>query len=61
MTITEILKSLEPARRMSRETLYTHLRALDIRPLGVRQSPQNYPDNTAARVLRRLGLKGGRK
>lgn len=57
MTITEILEAVAPFRRISRETLYVHLRALKVKPIGVRQCPQHYPPDTAQRVLRRLGFK----
>lgn len=58
MTITQILLELLPYREMSHSTLYKHLHALRIKPLGkVRQSPQLYPPDTAQRVLSRLGVK----
>ena len=41
---------------MSTATLYRHLRRLKIRPLGIRQRPQRYPDDTAARILKELGF-----
>ena len=56
MTLTEIIVAVSPFKPMSRETLYTHFRALNIKPLGARQCPQHYPDNTAERVLLRLGF-----
>jgi hypothetical protein len=58
MTIKEMLKEIAPFRRISRETLYVHLRALKAKPIGVRQCPQQYPDFTAKRVLSRLGFTG---
>lgn len=58
MTITQILIELLPYREMSHTTLYKHLHALRIKPLGkVRQSPQLYPPDTVERVLSRLGVK----
>lgn len=56
MTVKEILVTLKPHKRMSRETLYTHLRALKVKPIGVRQSPQRYPDDVPDKILQRLGL-----
>lgn len=56
MTLTEIIVAVAPFKPMSRETLYTHFRALKIKPLGARQCPQHYPDDTAERVLLRLGF-----
>ena len=62
MTITEILVRIAPHKQMSKETLYKHLHALKIKPLGkVRQSPQQYPDDTPQRVLKRLGIKWSMK
>jgi len=57
MTIPQILTSLRPHRRISRKTLYVYLRTLKIKPAGrVRQRPQIYPLDTAARILRELGF-----
>jgi len=58
MTITQILIEISPYREMSHATLYKHLHALRIKPVGkVRQSPQLYPDDTVKRVLSHLGIK----
>jgi hypothetical protein len=56
MTILDILTALRPEKPMSLSTLYTHLRALKIKPVGVRQCPARYPDNTLKRLGKRLGL-----
>lgn len=57
-TIAEILWSIAPVKRMSRETLYQHMRRNRIKPIGKqRQCPQLYPDDAAQRILRPLGLK----
>lgn len=65
MTITQILVELAPHRSMSLPTLYGHISALKIKPLGkVRTIPQHYPEDTPARILKRLGVapkKGGAK
>ncbi len=58
MTIEKILEVLEPAKPMSRATLYTWLRKLRIKPLGARQHPQQYPDDTPEVIKRKLGLNG---
>ena len=55
MTIREILHALDPVKPMTPNALYTHLRALKIKPVGVRQVPQQYPDDTLDRILSRLG------
>ena len=63
MTITQILGKVAPRKAMSKRTLYTHISALRVKPLGTaRQRPQQYPDDTPARILKRLGVtpkKGG--
>ncbi len=42
---------------MSAPTLYKHLRELKIKPVGaVRQCPAVYPEDTPARILKRLGV-----
>lgn len=65
MTITQIREAVEPHRPMSVRTVYSHLTALEIKPVGnVRQRPQHYPDSTPLRILKRLGVspkKGGAK
>jgi hypothetical protein len=55
MTIEQILKRIRPIKRMTRPTLYFHMKKLKIKPLGVRQVPQIYPDDVPERVLKRLG------
>ena len=56
MTIQIMLEKLKPFKPMSRETLYANLRRLKIKPLGARQIPQRYPDDSADRILIRLGF-----
>ena len=41
---------------MSVPTLYRHLHTLRIKPVGVRQIPQRYPDDAGARILKHLGV-----
>jgi hypothetical protein len=57
-TIPEVLKQVSKRKPMTRESMYLHIRALKIRPIGeVRQIPQLYPADTAAKILKRLGLR----
>ena len=56
MTIPQIHKAIRPHKRVSRTTLYTYLRRFRIKPVGVRQCPQRYPADTAARILKALGI-----
>ncbi len=56
-TVLGILATVHPFKPMTMPTVYKHLRALRIRPLGkVRQCPQLYPADSAARILERLGI-----
>jgi hypothetical protein len=41
---------------MSRQNIYAHFRALNIKSLGVAR-PARYPDDAADRILIRLGFK----
>lgn len=61
MTTEQILEQLAPAKPMTRATLYTWLRKLRIKPLGARQHPQQYPDDTPQIILHKLGLNGHSK
>jgi hypothetical protein len=58
MTIYEIQKTARRAKKpMSRPTVYFHINRLGIKPIGLRQKPQRYPDNAAEKILTSLGLK----
>lgn len=56
MTVEQILLDLKPFKPISRETFYCYARRYKIKPLGVRQRPQLYPDDTVARLKIKLGL-----
>lgn len=60
MTVPEILNELKSKKKLSRRRLYVYIRTLKIKPLGVRQIPQQYPADTPYRILLRLGLSAGR-
>jgi len=36
--------------------LRRYIRALEIKPIGARQRPQRYPDETAGKILKHLGF-----
>jgi hypothetical protein len=55
-TIQTILSELNQEKPCTRQNLYVYLRRLRIKPLGVRQRPQPYAPDTAARVLAHLGF-----
>lgn len=57
MTTTEILKCIkQQGRDISQVHLYRLFRTLDIRPAGLRQRPQQYPDDTPHRILAAWGI-----
>ena len=56
MTIPQIRKAIRPHKKVSHSTLYNYFRRLSIEPVGVRQCPQRYPADTAARILKALGI-----
>jgi len=56
MTIEQIISAVSEIKPMARRTLYKHLRALKIKPIGVRQKPQQYPEDAPEKILRRLGI-----
>ena len=55
-TVAQILVEVGQFQPMTPPTLYGHLRALKIKPLGVRQCPQRYPDDAPTLILKRLGI-----
>lgn len=55
-TIQTILSELNRVKPCTRQNLYVYLGQLGIKPLGVRQRPQQYPADTASRVLAHLGF-----
>jgi hypothetical protein len=56
MTVLEIKRELNVHKRVSRAQVYNYLKALKIGPIGARQKPQRYPDNTAERIIEYLGF-----
>jgi transposase len=56
MTLKDIQTEIERHRPASRETIYRWLKRYGLRPVGPRQRPANYPDNTARRILAALGF-----
>lgn len=58
MTITEIQKRVAAHRKLSRNSLYPYFEVLKIKPIGCRQRPQQYPDDSAARIIIHLGGRG---
>ena len=57
MTTAQIIAGLASAGKpVSQAQLYRYLDTLNIKPLGIRQRPQQYPADAADTILRALGL-----
>lgn len=62
MTTKETLRELKKAgKKIGLVRLYELLDELNIRPVGARQRPQHYPDDTVERILNHFGLPDKRK
>jgi len=57
MTLLEIQTQVARVKKISRRQVQRHMQALKIKPLGV-QRPRVYPQDTAARIVLRLGVEG---
>jgi hypothetical protein len=58
MTIVkEILAEVRKHKNCSRPSLLAYIKHVGIEPIGRRQRPQLYPDDTADRVIKWLGFK----
>ena len=56
MTVMEIRNRVRArGKSLSRQGLYFHLKALKVKSLGVAR-PANYPEDTAKKIIIRLGL-----
>jgi hypothetical protein len=58
MTIAQIQKQVAPVKKLSRNGFYRYFERLQIKPIGCRQRPQNFPDDAADRII--IHLKTGR-
>ena len=58
MTIEEIHKEVSAVKPVSRRQVLRYMKAAFIQPIGCRQRPQPYPDDTAERIKKLLGLNG---
>lgn len=60
MNVETILNTLsEHGKEVTTVSVFRYLSRLGIKPVGVRQRPQNYPDDAAARILAHLGIVNG--
>lgn len=55
-TTDQILAEVRTQKTCSRPMLYIYFKRLGISPLGARQRPQLYPDDTAQKILTNLGI-----
>jgi hypothetical protein len=57
MTIEQIQTEMKPEKPVSRARLYVYLDRFKIKPVSrVRQTPQQYPEDTPQKILAKLGL-----
>jgi len=57
MTITQIHSEVCKARQVTLRQLWRWVRIIDIKPQGaIRTRPQQYPEDSAARIITALGL-----
>jgi hypothetical protein len=56
MTVPQIREKLSPVKPVSTPQLYRYIKVLHIEPLGARQRPQHYPEDTPQKILLHLGL-----
>jgi hypothetical protein len=61
MTVNDIQKAIRPYKKVTVKQVRVYIKEFGIRHLGVRQRPQQYPEDSGAVILRRLGLNGHRK
>jgi hypothetical protein len=55
MTIQQIHAKVNRHKQVSRAQLYAYINACQIKPIGARQRPQPYPDDTAEKIIAYLG------
>ena len=56
MTIDEITEAVSSKKETSRRQVQRYLKACEIKPIGPKQRPQRYPENSAQLILEWLGL-----
>ena len=60
MTTKQTLKALAASgKKISLGRLYIYLKRFEIKPSGVNQRPQQYPPDSAERILQHLGFSTG--
>lgn len=61
MTIDEIHSQIARVKPVSRRHAQRFLKQLNISPIGARQRPQHYPENSAQLILQHLGFATSQK
>lgn len=56
MTTPQIHSTVNALKPVSYRQVLRYLETLQIKPLGIRQRPQQYPDDAADKILASLGL-----
>lgn len=54
MTLQDILEAVCKHKQVKRPTLYEYMRVCRIKPIGARQRPQNFPEDSAERIIKHL-------
>ncbi|HYG23389.1 MAG TPA: hypothetical protein VEH04_11450 [Verrucomicrobiae bacterium] len=57
MTFQQIFERVTERKPVSKRQLRRYFKPCEIQPVGMRQRPQQYPDDAADRILAKLGLK----
>ena len=55
-TVEAILAEIHEYKTCSKQQLYRYFAAFHIEPIGARQRPQLYPNDTAQRILAKFGI-----
>jgi hypothetical protein len=53
-TLNQILREVQVHKPCTRTAIYTYFKRLKIKPLGRRQRPQLYPDESSEMILKHL-------
>lgn len=56
MTVQEIHRLVCRHKPVSRNQLYVYFKACSIKPIGARQTPQRYPEDSADKIIEYLGF-----
>lgn len=58
-TVLQIVEELKPYKPVTYRQVHRYLKRFKIQRCGVRQNPDLFPDESADKILNKLGLKNG--